>query len=212
MNAWLVMLSFFGSMASVNSASAQALYSMDLMRTFGADPSDPFKPRELDLWDLATQFSHQGKYGSWKKLFGITVGITVSQFIINMLPLRYMNKAAWVSFGIMVSGCLMIIIGLPAIALKHQTWRVPATAAAARLPRSPILMLRSPQDVGVDAVVQQLQSRRPHNLDGRQELLQRQPHGRLRPQRAEELRLDVLRGPAAEPVSGQLLRPAITHG
>ena len=50
------------------------------------------------------------------------MGITGSQFLINLLPLRYMNKAAWVSFGIMVSGCFMIIIGLPAIATNHQTW------------------------------------------------------------------------------------------
>lgn len=123
MNAWLVMLSFFGSMASVNSAAAQALYSMDLMRTYGADPGNPFEMRKLDLWDNTTGFSHQGQYGTWKKLFGITVAITISQFCINLMPLRFMNKVSWASFGVMIFGCLMLIIGVPSIAPTHQTWK-----------------------------------------------------------------------------------------
>ena len=107
-NAWLVMLSFFGSMASVNSAAAQALYSMDIMRTFGAKPSDAFVERELDLWDPVTEFSHQGEFGTWKNMFGITVAITVSQFALNLLPLKWMNKASWVSFFVMVFGSLIL--------------------------------------------------------------------------------------------------------
>ena len=155
MNAWLVMLSFFGSMASVNSAAAQALYSMDIMRTFGAKPNDAFVERELDLWDPVTAFSHQGEYGTWKNMFGITVAITVSQFALNLLPLKWMNKASWASFFVMVFGSLILsasrrcccwaactahhragaradalrpllvraVIGLPAIAPTHQTWK-----------------------------------------------------------------------------------------
>ena len=42
--AWCIMLSFFGSMASVNSAAAQELYSMNMMRYWGARPSNPHVP------------------------------------------------------------------------------------------------------------------------------------------------------------------------
>lgn len=60
-NAWLVMLSFFGSMASVNTACAQALYSMNIMYYYGAEPDNPFMERKLDLWSPVSQgaFSHQ---------------------------------------------------------------------------------------------------------------------------------------------------------
>ena len=105
-NAILIMLSFFGSMASVNTAAAQALYAMDIMRTYGAEENAPMAPRALDLWDPVTEFSHQGSQGTWKKMFGVTVAITASQFLINLLPLKYMNKASWASFYIMVvRGC-----------------------------------------------------------------------------------------------------------
>lgn len=55
---------------------------MDIMRTYGADQKDPFMERKLDLWDPETELSHQGSYGTWRKMFGVTIGITCSQFII----------------------------------------------------------------------------------------------------------------------------------
>ena len=102
------MFSFFGSMASVNTSAAQALYAMDIMHSYGAKRGDAFVPRELDLWDPVTEFSHQGKNGTWKIVFGITVAITLSQFAINQLPLRLMNKASWVSFLVMIFGSLIL--------------------------------------------------------------------------------------------------------
>ena len=124
LNATLCALSFFGSMASVNSACAQALFSMNIMYYWGAEPTDVMKMRNMDIYmSSAPYYSHQGEYGTWKTLFGITVAITVVQFLINQLPLKHMNKASWASFWLMVFGCLMLIIGLPAIAPKHQSWK-----------------------------------------------------------------------------------------
>ena len=70
-----------------------------------------------------TFFSHQGQFGTFKKLFGITVAITVSQFCINLLPLRYMNRVSWAAFYTMAFGSLILIIGLPAIAPTRQSWK-----------------------------------------------------------------------------------------
>ena len=118
-NAWLIMFSFFGSMASVNTSAAQALYAMDIMHSYGAKRGDAFVPRELDLWDPVTEFSHQGENNTWKNVFGITVAITLSQFALNLLPLRLMNKASWVSFLVMIFGSL-ILSACPAMSLHAR--------------------------------------------------------------------------------------------
>lgn len=95
---WVLLLSFFGGIASIDYTCAQLIIAMRVMYSYG------------DLSLVPTQ----------KAQFGITVALMVGQAAIGCLPISITNRIAGCVFWWTYVGAAVLVIGLNAIAPWHQ--------------------------------------------------------------------------------------------
>ena len=99
---WVILVAFFGGLASIALQSTQQAVAMHMMYYGGfpsADASDAKAP--------ATTQNAQ---------YGITIFTLCVCAFVSAFPTRVINKLAHVSFGWLVLGALLIVICVPAVA------------------------------------------------------------------------------------------------